>query len=174
MMSATTIEAPEYRVSERELTRYEKDGFLVVRQMFSGDEVQAIREEFMRLADGGPVPGLFHPAMCYIGSADEAQIDPLARYPRVMQPHRHPQLPAGELSLRYILDARIGDVLNALLDEEPVAAQSMFYFKPPGARGQALHQDNFYLRVAPGTCMAPSWWYPARTSWISSAPARPI
>ena len=30
----------------------------------------------------------------------------------------------------------------------------MLYFKPPGARGQALHQDNFYLRVQPGTCMA--------------------
>jgi phytanoyl-CoA hydroxylase len=32
--------------------------------------------------------------------------------------------------------------------------QSMFYFKPPGARGQDLHQDNFYLRVKPATCMA--------------------
>src|SRR5262249_7898503 len=30
----------------------------------------------------------------------------------------------------------------------------MVYFKPPGSRGQALHQDNFYLRVQPGTCMA--------------------
>jgi ectoine hydroxylase-related dioxygenase (phytanoyl-CoA dioxygenase family) len=30
----------------------------------------------------------------------------------------------------------------------------MFYFKPPGGRGQALHQDNFYLRVKPGTCIA--------------------
>jgi len=30
----------------------------------------------------------------------------------------------------------------------------MFYFKPPGARGQDFHQDNFYLRVKPGTCMA--------------------
>jgi ectoine hydroxylase-related dioxygenase (phytanoyl-CoA dioxygenase family) len=30
----------------------------------------------------------------------------------------------------------------------------MFYFKPPGARGQDLHQDNFYLRVRPGTCIA--------------------
>jgi ectoine hydroxylase-related dioxygenase (phytanoyl-CoA dioxygenase family) len=29
----------------------------------------------------------------------------------------------------------------------------MFYFKPPGARGQSLHQDNFYLRVQPGTCL---------------------
>ena len=35
-------------------------------------------------------------------------------------------------------------------EEEVLSAQSMFYFKPPGARGQALHQDNFYLRVEPG------------------------
>jgi phytanoyl-CoA hydroxylase len=30
----------------------------------------------------------------------------------------------------------------------------MLYFKPPGARGQALHQDNYYLQVKPGTCLA--------------------
>jgi ectoine hydroxylase-related dioxygenase (phytanoyl-CoA dioxygenase family) len=30
----------------------------------------------------------------------------------------------------------------------------MLYFKPPGARGQALHQDNFYLRAQPGSCIA--------------------
>jgi ectoine hydroxylase-related dioxygenase (phytanoyl-CoA dioxygenase family) len=30
----------------------------------------------------------------------------------------------------------------------------MVYFKAPGARGQNLHQDNMYLLVQPGTCMA--------------------
>jgi len=40
------------------------------------------------------------------------------------------------------------------LDAEPYAVQTMLYFKPPGARGQALHQDQYYLRVQPGTCMA--------------------
>ena len=30
----------------------------------------------------------------------------------------------------------------------------MYYFKPPGARGQALHQDQRTLRVWPGTCIA--------------------
>src|ERR671930_654382 len=30
----------------------------------------------------------------------------------------------------------------------------MLYFKPPGARGQAAHQDQYYLRVKPGTCIA--------------------
>jgi ectoine hydroxylase-related dioxygenase (phytanoyl-CoA dioxygenase family) len=30
----------------------------------------------------------------------------------------------------------------------------MVYFKPAGARGQALHQDQRYLRVENGTCIA--------------------
>jgi phytanoyl-CoA hydroxylase len=40
------------------------------------------------------------------------------------------------------------------LGSEPYAVQTMLYFKPAGARGQALHQDQYYLRVQPGTCMA--------------------
>ncbi len=38
----------------------------------------------------------------------------------------------------------------------------MLYFKPSGARGQALHQDNFYLKVEPGTCIA---------AWVALDPA---
>jgi ectoine hydroxylase-related dioxygenase (phytanoyl-CoA dioxygenase family) len=56
--------------------------------------------------------------------------------------------------MRYMLDRRIEAILAGLMGEEPVAGQSMFYFKPPGARGQELHQDNYYLRVKPGTCYA--------------------
>jgi phytanoyl-CoA hydroxylase len=66
-----------------------------------------------------------------------------------MQPHE-----INDLALHVLLDARLREVLETLLGEEVLAAQSMFYFKPPGARGQALHQDNFYLRVEPGTCVA--------------------
>jgi ectoine hydroxylase-related dioxygenase (phytanoyl-CoA dioxygenase family) len=53
-----------------------------------------------------------------------------------------------------MLDARFHAILRELLGEEPLAAQSMLYFKPPGARGQELHQDQFYLKVEPGTCVA--------------------
>ena len=72
----------------------------------------------------------------------------------MMHPHRHPDKPVGPLALRTMLDPRIQAVLSDLLADEPIAAQSMFYFKPPGARGQDFHQDNFYLRVQPGSCMA--------------------
>ena len=75
--------------------------------------------------------------------------DPLFQYPRVMQPHRF----NGRVR-DFTLHAPVIERLRAFFGEEPAAAQSMFYFKPPGARGQALHQDNFYLLVQPGTCIA--------------------
>jgi ectoine hydroxylase-related dioxygenase (phytanoyl-CoA dioxygenase family) len=74
----------------------------------------------------------------------------------MMHPHRHPDKSVGPVAKRYMLDPRVGDVLADLFGEPPIAAQSMFYFKPAGSRGQDLHQDNFYLKVHPGTCMA--WW----------------
>ncbi len=75
--------------------------------------------------------------------------DPLAAYPRFMHPHRH-----DAASRDWLLDARMRGWLNALTGRDQYAVQTMYYFKPPGARGQALHQDQYYLRVQPGTCIA--------------------
>jgi hypothetical protein len=66
-----------------------------------------------------------------------------------MHPHRF-----DEVSRQWLLDGRIFDILAILLDDEPLAAQSMFYFKPPGARGQQFHQDNHYLQARPAICLA--------------------
>lgn len=99
----------------------------------------------------GPVEGLSEIRRGVNGYSTD---DPLSFYPRMMQPHKHPDKAVGALALRYMLNQRYHDVLAALMGEEPVAAQSMFYFKPPGSRGQDLHQDNYYLQVAPDTCYA--------------------
>jgi len=122
------------------LRQFREDGFTVLRGLFGHDEIDRLRAEFTALHAAGPVPGHFQP---------RTGTDPLAAYPRVMQPHE-----INERARRVLLDARLRSVLEVLLGEEVLAAQSMFYFKPPGARGQALHQDNFYLRVEPGTCVA--------------------
>lgn len=52
------------------------------------------------------------------------------------------------------LDARLFDAVEEVLAEQALLSFTMFYFKPPGARGQAFHEDNFYLKVQPGTCCA--------------------
>jgi hypothetical protein len=75
--------------------------------------------------------------------------DPLKRYPRMIHMHRW-----DDVSLRWLLDQRFHTILIDLLGREPYAVQTMLYFKPPGSRGQALHQDQYFLKTHPGTCMA--------------------
>ncbi|MEU3982026.1 phytanoyl-CoA dioxygenase family protein [Streptomyces sp. NPDC026672] len=140
---APTPPAPLLR---RRVAEFEEQGFTVVPGLFGRDEVDRLCAVFAALhAAGRPVPGHYEPRV----PADGAPVDPLHAYPRVMHPHE-----IDGLARDVLLDARLRTVLEALLGEEVLAAQSMFYFKPPGARGQALHQDNFYLRVEPGTCVA--------------------
>ncbi len=139
-----------------QLAQFRRDGFVVARQLFLPREIAEIRETFMEMARHGPVEGLSESkqAMNRGGSAEYAPNDPLAFFPRMLHPHKHLDKPVGPLSMKYMLHPDLEPILAALFAEEPVAVQSMFYFKPPGSRGQALHQDNFYLRVKPGTCVA--------------------
>jgi hypothetical protein len=118
-------------------------GYAVARGLFSPDETATLRDYMMELREQGEHPGDW-------AGVELTANDPLKRYPRLFMMHRW-----DERSLHWLLDARIRDHLTALLGgTEPYAVQTMCYFKPPGARGQALHQDQYYLRVKPGTCVA--------------------
>jgi phytanoyl-CoA hydroxylase len=121
---------------------FRDQGYVRVAGLFSADEVAAFRDHFMTLRKHGAYPG-------DLAGVDARSNDPLRRYPRMIHMHRW-----DEVSLRWVLDPRLAACLTGLLGRAPYAVQTMLYFKPPGARGQALHQDNFYLRAQPGTCMA--------------------
>jgi len=125
-----------------DLEQYQRDGYAVARGLFSPEECAQLRDHYMDLRARGSYPG--DTAGVDIGSAD-----PLKRFPRMIHMHRW-----DETSLHWLLDPRLGAWMTGLLGEEPYAVQTMLYFKPPGARGQALHQDQFYLWAQPGTCMA--------------------
>ncbi|NUW38351.1 phytanoyl-CoA dioxygenase family protein [Nonomuraea sp. SMC257] len=127
------------------LNAFHDQGYAVVPGLLTAAEAADLRDAFMDLHAAGPISGHFQPRAQEPGQP----YDILRDYPRVMHPHQ-----VNDLALRRLLDPRIAEILRELLGEEPIAAQSMFYFKPPGARGQALHQDNFYLQVEPGTCVA--------------------
>lgn len=129
-------------VTDEQTQFYHANGYVVAPGLFGADEVERYRDHYMRLRRHGAYPGDF-------AGVDAARTDPLKRYPRLIHMHRW-----DEVSLHWMLDARLNAWLTGLLGREPYAVQTMLYFKPPGARGQALHQDNFYLRVQPGTCMA--------------------
>ncbi|MFI5266123.1 MAG: phytanoyl-CoA dioxygenase family protein [Chloroflexota bacterium] len=128
---------------QSELAAFERDGYLIVRGFFTPGEIDELIETFRALHARGEIPGCFE-AMP-VGEAK----DPLDAYPRMMHPHR-----VSQRVMHYMLHSKLKPILHALLNEPPIAAQSMFYWKPPSARGQALHQDNYYLKVSPGTCLA--------------------
>lgn len=129
-------------LSREEKAQYDQEGYLLKRGLFTPEDVAAIERTFEEIGSRS-IPGHFSPDL------SGGSTDPLKRYPRVMHPHRF-----NETAKAYMLHLPVLDVLRDLYGEEPLAAQSMFYYKPPGSRGQALHQDNFYLKVEPGNCIA--------------------
>jgi hypothetical protein len=146
---STGKQSPSSRAQE-----YQKNGFLVERALFSPEEARALGEVFMAMHAKGGVAGRYAPhdpgedfddKFHYVFKAG----DPLHVYPRVMWPHAF--MPEAK---KFVLDGRIFDLLEEVLGEEALSISSMFYFKPPKAKGQAFHQDNFYIRVKPGTCIA--------------------
>jgi phytanoyl-CoA hydroxylase len=125
------------------VSEFEENGYVVARGLFNAEEVAAYREHYMTLRGAGTYPGDF-------AGVDLNSSDPLKRFPRMIHMHRW-----DEVSLQWLIDTRINAWLTALGGGiSPYAVQTMLYFKPSGARGQALHQDQYYLRAQPGTCMA--------------------
>ena len=45
----------------------------------------------------------------------------------------------------------VANVLRRLFGAEPIGAQSVCDYEPPGSSGLGLPQDNFYRKVSPGT-----------------------
>lgn len=121
---------------------YDRNGYVIARGVFSPDEVESFKAHYMAMRAAGTYP---------LDSAgiDLGSDDPLKRYPRMIHMHRW-----DTISLDHLLDSRLTGVVTTLLETPPLAVQTMLYFKPAGARGQAMHQDQHYLRARPGTCMA--------------------
>jgi ectoine hydroxylase-related dioxygenase (phytanoyl-CoA dioxygenase family) len=141
---ATTADIPTNVDLETMRDSFHRHGYAVVRSLFADKDVDEIKKTFDRIAANGPIPGHFDAV-----PHDQSGGDPLKEYPRVHHPHRF-----DAVSRRALLHPGVLRCVRELTGEEVLAAQSMFYFKPPGARGQAMHQDNFYLMVEPQTCVA--------------------
>lgn len=127
--------------TQEDRRQFQENGYLILRSLFSKAEVEEVREHFFQMHDSRDYPNA--------NEIEPGSPDPLKRYPRIVHPQRW-----EEFSLRWFTDERLAEILRELFGSEPLGVQSMFYFKPPGARGQALHQDQYYLRVKPGTCIA--------------------
>lgn len=129
-------------ISEKLIEQFKIDGYAIARGLFSAEEAAFYRDHFTAFSERGEHPDDYK-------LKEMSSTDPLKKYPRMIHMHRWDQV-----SLDWLLDPRINAHLSGLMGREPYAVQTMIYFKPPQARGQALHQDQYYLHVQPGTCVA--------------------
>lgn len=95
------------------------------------------RDYFMDLRSEGTKPGDEG------GNNDDPQ-DPLNKFPRMLNMHAW-----DETAMNFVYDPRLAQAAQDALGAEPVLIQSMVYFKPPGARGQAWHQDQQFITWEP-------------------------
>ncbi len=125
--------------------QFDREGYCIADDLYSEDELremEAFFEEFKRtgpaIFDGGKDGGK---------SYDE--VNPAERQVRVMHPHRH-----SKKVMDWFTHPKVAEALRVLLGKPAFGAQTMYYYKPPGAKGQGMHQDNFYLVATPATCIA--------------------
>jgi phytanoyl-CoA hydroxylase len=118
-------------IDERARRSFEEEGYAVVRGLFDAGETTLLRDHFMRLRESGAYPG-------DVVGVEPSSDDPLKKYPRMIHMHRW-----DAVALDWLIEPRLAESLASLLGSvEPLALQTMLYFKPPGARGQAVHQDQ--------------------------------
>jgi len=116
------------------------DGYCVVANLFSESEIAEIEAFFEEFKLKGH--------KIYDGVGYE-ETDITKQQLRAMQPHRY-----SRKAQDWMLHPRVGEVLEELLGRPALGVQTMYYFKPPGGKGQGLHQDNIYLLSKPATCIA--------------------
>lgn len=132
---------PNRLISQDLIQQFQSDGYCVVDGLFNPDEIGEIESFFEDYKKIGH--------KVYDGGRAFEEIDPGKAQLRAMHPHRY-----SKKAETWLLNRNVATVLEALFGSRPLAAQSMYYFKPPGACGQGMHQDNFYLLAAPAVCIA--------------------
>lgn len=121
--------------------QFQQQGYCIVDALFPEEELTGIEAFFEAYKSIGTA--------VFDAGARFEEIDPTKRQLRAMHPHRY-----SEQAKAWALNPRVISVLDTLLGRPPLLVQTMYYFKPPGAKGQGMHQDNFYLLAAPATCIA--------------------
>lgn len=122
-------------------SQFDQDGYCVADDLFSESELQEIEDFFEEYKNcGGKV---------FDGGSGYEEIDASKRQVRAMHPHRY-----SRRAMDWFTNPNVAEVLEYLLGKPALGAQTMYYYKPPGAKGQGMHQDNFYLLSKPATCIA--------------------
>lgn len=115
---------------------YRENGFLVIENCISPQEVEQLREETTQVCRGnrGAFGGISET------KPDETDDEILRRYLCIHFPHK-----ISETMKHFVAHPAYVDVLTRIIGPNVKCMQSMLFIKASGKPGQAWHQDEFYI-----------------------------
>ena len=135
------IDVPKI-ISDDQIQSFIQDGYLVVPDLLSLDEVEELRQDTITLAKGGYPCDSLKPLPDNI--SDDAAV---SRILCIHQPHF-----VSPIIQAYVKHPKICGILSQITaahlpywDGSVKCMQSMLFVKPPDFQGQAWHQDEFYI-----------------------------
>lgn len=138
---STIASQPATAVFDTLKEQFDAQGFCIADDLYSEAELCAIEAFFEEYKHNGK--------QVFDAGSTYEEIDPRERQVRAMHPHRH-----SRQVVEWMTHPRVAETLAVLLGRPALGVQTMYYYKPPGATGQGMHQDNFYLLAKPATCIA--------------------
>ncbi len=125
-----------------------ESGFVLVPQVFSRAELQTLAEHVFHLRQPSAAArakyGVDGYELLGKGALDELTPCELVGIERLLRLHIF-----DAPTRRLMLDSRLVDLVRCLWPGDPLGVSALYYPKPPGARGFALHSDTGYLRTEP-------------------------
>jgi 2-aminoethylphosphonate dioxygenase len=121
---------------------YHDNGYLIVRDVFTADEVAALAAEAETLFARTELIDKDNIRCRWQDHAETKQ----CRFDCF-----DPVIDIGPVSRYFAYDRRIFDVLRTIYDDEPFLFKDKLIFKPPGAAGYQLHQDYIGWKEFPGS-----------------------
>ena len=132
-----TLDSSTLNPNQTEIAEfYARNGYYVLEDGFSADEIQALRDETVRICAG---------EVGTVGGANgrlegETDDELLRRYLCIHFPHKISGLMHDALSQPKMVEA-----LTAMIGPDVKCMQSMLFVKAAGKPGQAWHQDEDYI-----------------------------
>ena len=119
-----------YRVEVDEYISYQKDGYILVRDLVTPDALAELEQLAADYYEGRITPS-------------QSSTAPVTRVHMI---HR-----TQAVAERFLLYPRALDVLQALIGADVLALQTMLFLNPPEQGGQGWHQDAYYITTYPET-----------------------
>jgi phytanoyl-CoA hydroxylase len=122
------------------ISSFHANGFALLADALSPDEVASVNAEALRLCRGDLGEISAEPTGDDQPAEDDSDESVLRRYLCIHYPHK-----VSDVALRALKSPRIVDALVGVIGPNVKAMQSMLFIKSEGKPGQAWHQDEYFI-----------------------------